>query len=89
MGLTCRSLSVAPLVSELKYGFFLTGAKIQQQLAKIQNNVKKLQQQLRDVKPTPDCKQSSAEYSFLQMLFLLAHWTNVCLSSRCLLLSVG
>ncbi|MEJ1281542.1 coiled-coil domain containing 112 [Cricetulus griseus] len=30
-------------------------AKIQQQLAKIHNNVKKLQHQLKDVKPTPDC----------------------------------
>ncbi|XP_032012519.1 coiled-coil domain-containing protein 112 isoform X2 [Hylobates moloch] len=29
-------------------------AKIQQQLAKIHNNVKKLQHQLKDVKPTPD-----------------------------------
>ncbi|XP_054999189.1 coiled-coil domain-containing protein 112 isoform X1 [Sorex araneus] len=29
-------------------------ARIQQQLAKIHNNVKKLQHQLRDVKPTPD-----------------------------------
>uniref|UniRef100_A0A8C2M825 Coiled-coil domain containing 112 n=1 Tax=Cricetulus griseus TaxID=10029 RepID=A0A8C2M825_CRIGR len=36
------------------YGLFLTGAKIQQQLAKIHNNVKKLQHQLKDVKPTPD-----------------------------------
>lgn len=40
-------------------GLFLTGAKIQQQLAKIHNNVKKLQHQLKDVKPTPDCKKNS------------------------------
>lgn len=32
----------------------LERAKIQQQLAKIHNNVKKLQHQLKDVKPTPD-----------------------------------
>ena len=40
----------------LVMAFFLTGAKIQQQLAKIYNNVKKLQHQLKDAKPTPDCK---------------------------------
>uniref|UniRef100_A0A674GES4 Coiled-coil domain containing 112 n=1 Tax=Taeniopygia guttata TaxID=59729 RepID=A0A674GES4_TAEGU len=31
-------------------------AEILQQLSKIQNNVKRLQQQLKDVKPTPECK---------------------------------
>lgn len=36
--------------------FCLTEAKILQQLSKIQNNVKRLQQQLKDVKPTPECK---------------------------------
>ncbi|XP_009574652.1 PREDICTED: coiled-coil domain-containing protein 112 [Fulmarus glacialis] len=34
--------------------FCLTEAKILQQLSKIQNNVKRLQQQLKDVKPTPE-----------------------------------
>lgn len=58
-GFICRSLIVATLITELKYELFLKGAKIQQQLAKIHNNVKKLQHQLKDVKPTPDCKKSS------------------------------
>ena len=49
---------VTTFVIDLFYStsFFLTGAKIQQQLAKIYNNVKKLQHQLKDAKPTPDCK---------------------------------
>lgn len=36
--------------------FCLTEAKILQQLSKIKNNVKRLHQQLKDVKPTPECK---------------------------------
>ncbi|KFQ69879.1 Coiled-coil domain-containing protein 112, partial [Phaethon lepturus] len=45
------------ILEELEHSitsFCLTEAKIVQRLSKIQNNVKRLQQQLKDVKPTPE-----------------------------------
>ncbi|KFV53224.1 Coiled-coil domain-containing protein 112, partial [Gavia stellata] len=41
------------ILEELEHGMTVK-AKILQQLSKIQNNVKRLQQQLKDVKPTPE-----------------------------------
>lgn len=54
-------------------GFFFTEIKLKQQLEKISHMVKRFHMELRDIKPTPECKKYQTNRTILTKKIVVFH----------------